>query len=169
MTKLFWSLVARIVTKPAVMRWLLHRALRTPYTHIMSQDGQDAYMLRYWLFNPYPASGQAKRWAMLPSMRLHFIRRADQDRHLHDHPWNARTIILRGWYLEERVDGSTHKRAEGYTGRLRFGEYHRIHEIHPDGVITLFITWRNRGEWGFLVDGQKVPWKRYLGGQEGMQ
>lgn len=193
-----WRIVARIVTIPAVTDWLIARAQRTPYTHITGPNGS-LYMGRWWLFNPYQpnSDGAGRKWAeWLPSVRVHHIRRADGDRHLHDHPWNARTIILRGWYSEERpcaeptygpdgmatwpddeaqtmgfgTDGrwrATYTRERGYTGRLLFGQYHRIAEVPAEGVWTLFITWKKQGTWGFLVDGAKVPWRKYLGIGEG--
>lgn len=183
---LVWRVIARIVTIPAVTNWLIERGRRTPYTNITSSDGSDIYMVRLWVFNPYTrdANGDPApaRWPSLPSMRLHHIRRPDTDRHLHDHPWNARTIILRGHYTEERYAGEepphdgnqlvfgadltyrhVFNRPTGYTGRLLFGEYHRIRAVPPEGVWTLFITWEKQGTWGFLVDGVKVPWRKYLG------
>jgi hypothetical protein len=172
MREFIWRIVARIVTIPAVTSWLIARALPTPYTHITSSNGREVYMGRWWLFNPYPpaSDGGGRRWAdWLPSIRIHHIMREDRDRHLHDHPWNARTIILRGWYEEERPmteDCELRYRARrnaGYTGRLLFGQYHRIRKVSPGGVLTLFITWRKRGTWGFFVNGNKVPWRKYLG------
>lgn len=173
-----WRAVARMVTMPVVTDWLIARAQRTPYTHITSRDGSDVYMGRWWLFNPYSKDADGDpapaRWPWLPSIRVHWIRRPDNDRHLHDHPWNARTIVLRGWYLEELPQGAPDAvwlggktcwrwRERGNTGRLLFGEYHRINAVSQDGVWTLFFTWRKRGTWGFDVDGVKVPWRRYLG------
>lgn len=189
-----WSLIAKLITRPAVANWLIERAKRTPYQHITSADGQHVYMGRWWLFNPYPGAygdhPQPRHIPWLPSVRIHHICRADQDRDLHDHPWNARTIVLRGWYREERpwtalitpetehvseqvVTGREWRyvfdRGPGYTGRLLFGQYHRISEVSEGGVWTLFITGRKRGTWGFMVNGKKVPWRTYLGldGQEG--
>jgi hypothetical protein len=177
MTKLLWRLVARVVSRPCVADWLIARAKRTPYHHITSADGRDVYMERYWLLNPYPyrSSESMKGWRRLfPSARIHWIRREDRDRHMHDHPWNARTLVLRGWYLEERrevYEGerlgryvlARRLRAAGDTAALRFGEYHKITDVPEDGVWTLFITWRYRGTWGYLVEGTKVPWRKYLG------
>jgi hypothetical protein len=164
---LIWRVIAAIVSTERVGDWLIKRAMRTPYTHIMSVDGSEIYMGRWWLFNPYPASGEAKRfgWGWLPSVRIHHIMREDDDRHLHDHPWNARTILLEGWYTEQRqhlVLKYNRTRTKGYTGRLLFGEYHRITAVPEVGVWTLFITWKQRGTWGFDVDGVKVPWREYL-------
>lgn len=159
---MIWSLIAKILARSAVSDWLIRRALKTPYTHI-AKDG-DVYMYRWWLFNPYPpaSDGRRRRWAdWLPSARIHLIRRPDEDRHPHDHPWNARTVILRGWYDEVR-EGREIRRAEGTTAALKFGEFHRITEVCDGGVFTLFITSRYQGTWGFLVDGVKVPWREYL-------
>jgi hypothetical protein len=156
------SRLARFLARPAVVDWLIRRAMRTPYTSIV-KDGE-LYMERFWLFNPYPPDSSGKG-SWLPSVRLHRIVLPDQDRHLHDHPWDARTFILRGWYIEDRVgdDGPCFMRSAGTTAALRFGEYHRITRLSPGGVWTLFITWRYRGTWGFLVNGRKVNWREYLG------
>lgn len=161
----FCKLMARWLSKPAVVDWLVARAKRTPYVHITGPDGS-VYMERYWLFNPYPANsdGAGRRWGdWLPSIRVHRIMRPDGDQHLHDHPWNARTFILRGDYTEMREDGRTYWRRAGDTAALKFGEYHRITSVSDGGVWTLFMTGKHRGTWGFSVDGVKVPWRRYLG------
>lgn len=164
-----WHLIAWAITRnPRMVDWLIRRAQRTPYTHITSADGKSVYMARWWLFNPYGRGADGHqapaRWPWLPSVRIHHIRRADQDRDLHDHPWNARTIILRGWYLEQLDGLSLMKlRQPGHTGRLLFGQYHRIADVSQDGVYTLFITGRYRGTWGFKVNGKKVPYREYLG------
>jgi hypothetical protein len=166
---LLWAGLGHLCSRPAVVAWLLRRALRTPYTPITAgNDPASVYMNRWWLFNPYDGSLQQgtmlRRWSWCPiSVRVHHILRPDADRHLHDHPWNARTIILRGGYTELRQDGP-HTRRAGETVALRFGEYHRITQVAADaGALTLFITGRYRGTWGFLVDGAKVPYRRYLG------
>ncbi|NYT44578.1 hypothetical protein H0A64_07025 [Alcaligenaceae bacterium] len=162
------TLLARFLARPAVADAIIRRAQRTPYVDITSANGIQTYMGRWWLFNRYDRPGGA-RFKFLPSIRVHHIMREDRDRHLHDHPWNARTFILRGWYLEQLDDKGrkVHMREAGYTGRLLFGQYHRIAAVSAFGVWTIFITWRYRGTWGFRVNGRKVPWREYLeGGQE---
>lgn len=139
----FWHLVARLLARPPIAAWLIARAQRTPYLHILSADGATRYMGRWWLFNPYTRTThkRAHRWCPW-SFRIHHILRPDEDRDLHDHPWNARTIILRGWYVEERPDSGDHsaltqyKRRTGDTTRLLHGEYHRIDQVSPGGVFT---------------------------------
>ena len=158
-----WRALAQLLSWGPITRWLLRRAARTPYLHILSADGYDTYMFRWWLLNPYPDSGGPSWHPWLPfSVRMHRIMRRDYDRHLHDHPWDARTIILDGFYVERREDGCEVVRAPGDTATLRFGEFHRIDHVSPGGVLTLFITWRYQGTWGFLVDGRKVPHRDYL-------
>ena len=125
-------------------------------------------MDRWWLFNAYgknpDGSVKPARFSWLPSIRVHHICLPDDDKHEHDHPWNARTIILRGFYIEERHTHNQHPRCllSGDTSRINSGEFHRISMISRGGVYTLFFTWEFVEEWGFAVDGKKVLWKQYL-------
>lgn len=162
---LLWQAVANVVTIPAVRRYLITRAFRTPYFHLAG------YMNRWWLFNSYgfkkedEATRHESKFKWLPAIRVHHILREDVGRHLHDHPWDARTIILDGYYEEERMmpDGTTKifYRMEGDTATLNYGEYHTIKKVSPGGVWTLFMTWPYKGTWGFLVDGEKIQWRKY--------
>jgi hypothetical protein len=154
------KLLAKLLASAPVANWLIARSKRTPYLHIV-KDGR-TYMERYWVFNPYDSeSRKTKRPYIALSARVHHIMQPDQDRHLHDHPWNARTFILRGWYKEVREDGQEILRSAGETACLNFGEYHRITEISEGGVHTLFVTGKFKGVWGFKVDGNKVPFWEY--------
>jgi hypothetical protein len=121
---------------------------------------------------PVPRRERRRRYrtgwrAKLPSVRIHHIRRADSDRHLHDHPWNARTIVLRGTKRSGPPAIATGRArctgAAAATPAALFRQFHRISYVPPEGVWTLFITWPKKGTWGFLVDGVKVPWRKYLG------
>lgn len=160
-----WNLIAKLLARPAIANRLICIAMKTPYLHI-EKDG-DVYMERYWLFNSYQRGPEQQERSKYPGcpfkIRIHWIRRADEDRHLHDRPWNARTFILRGGYVEQRVDGESICRPAGATARLNFGEFHRITQVMPNGAWTLFISGPYQGSWGFLVDGVKVKWREYLG------
>ena len=162
-----WRLIAWIVSRPRVADWLIKRAMKTPYTHIRHPEG--VYMERYWLFNPYPpeTSGKSNRFPI--SIRIHHICLPDRARDLHDHPWNARTIILKGGYLEQRLEGkwqyTFYERNPGDTAKINFGEFHTIESLAEGGAWTLFITGKYRGTWGFLVNGVKVQWRKYTGYQ----
>lgn len=141
-------------------KYLIERARRTPYFPILSPDGKEVYMDRHWLFNPYrqtETGATVARFPRLPSARVHHIMVADGDRHLHDHPWNAVSVILSGWYMEEREGGKVHMREAGDIVHLKHGQFHRIIGVSPGGVHTLFITGKYRGTWGF-----KIPWREYL-------
>lgn len=161
---MLWKILAWIVTRPRIKAWLIARAQRTPYDPITSPDGSEIYMGRWWLFNPYDRATRRTRWSWCPiSVRIHHIRTPDRDRHLHDHPWNARTIILDGWYAEQLPEPTPWRelRVQGDTNALRFGQFHRIAHVGAGGCWTLFITGKYRGTWGFQVKGRKVPYTEY--------
>lgn len=173
LTAWLWNVTARALAEPCIADWLIRRAQRTPYFHLVKRD--EVYMYRWWLFNPYDHDTRRRKYPWIPfSIRVHRIMKPDDDRHLHDHPWNARTVILRGGYIEEvpatMPDGAPARkrnpRLAGSTNRIRPGQYHRITYVTFRGAYTLFITGKNQSGWGFLVDGRKIPWKEYLGIKE---
>lgn len=85
--RLFWRPLARFLARPALADRLTVYAMRTPYFHLPS-DEDPSYMGRYWVFNPYDRKTNVPRWApLIPfSIRVHHIKRADNERHMHDHP-----------------------------------------------------------------------------------
>lgn len=166
MITMFWKLIAWIVSREMVANRIICYAMQHPYYNL------PGYMRRFWVWNPHSIATTVEEglqpeidprnwfYRLLPSIRVHHILRADDDRHPHDHPYNFRTIILRGGYVEKRQD-EWHGRSPGDTSSLKVGEYHSIKYVTPGGAWTLFIYGRRRDEWGFLVDGVKVPWRRY--------
>jgi hypothetical protein len=163
MRQRFWQWLARFITgHPAIVHWLIHRAFKTPYSHI------DDYMGRWWLMPrcllTKDEHGNLFPHAWLPfSVRIHHIMRADNERDLHDHPFNYRTIILQGWYHEEDVFGQMHVRHQGDTAAACAQTFHRIAEVPKKGVWTLFIMGPRINSWGFMVGGRKVHWRKYIG------
>ncbi len=176
-----WKAFAYTVSREPIANYLIRRSQRTPYFHLVG------YMNRWWLFNGYgndPSTPEKSRHgkpiSWLPSVRVHHILREDYARDMHDHPWDARTIILKGDYDEERYmppdiyqnmysdNPMGHveyfNRTRGDTATLKFGEYHNITRVSKGGVFTLFFTWKYMGTWGFLVNGKKVPHKEYTNG-----
>lgn len=157
-----WGSFARwLVADPYRVDWLIDRAMRTPFTHLGN------YMERYWLIKPS---------RLLPiSVRIHCIKRADLDRDPHNHPWNFRTIVLRGSYTEELLvtPRGTHTQIAGigHTYARHVGQYHRIASVAKGGVWTLFIMGRENetGEWGYrLENGQHLDRRDYHGRWEGV-
>lgn len=143
---MFWKIIAWAVSRPWAVDWLIRQGAKTPYRHI-KRDGAGAYMWRYWLFNPYAPATYEKRFSRLPSIRLHKIMLSDLGPE-HNHPWTARSIILRGWYQEQRGE-RLFMRMPGDTFALKPDDYHRITHIPPGGCWTLFFTWEHTQNWGF--------------------
>jgi len=187
LTEWLWQQLARQLCRPRVVDWLITHSSESPYAHLQDPDGT-YYMRRFWLLNRYSfgKGGTRKGWRRwFPSVRLHHIMRQDLDPHLHDHPWEARTVILRGSYREERLAGweeqitgwpweeqvqahirdytEHHLRLPGDTCKLNLRMFHNIVSVSEGGVWTLFITWKYQGTWGFRVKGKKVPYREYLG------
>lgn len=160
-TELEWQDFARFVAQPHVADRLIARAKLTPYRNI------DGYMERDWLFNPFPGDSESrelKEFPELASVRIHHILRPDHDRHHHNHPWNARTVILRGWYTEKREgDPQLYLRGEGTSAAIGADTFHRITEVSPGGVWTMFFMGDKAHSWGFNTEGGYVPWRTYLG------
>lgn len=174
-----WKIIAKLLARPAIANRLIAFAMRTPYLHLPSNE-DPSYMARYWVFNPYNRTNNKPRFRWCPwSIRVHHIKRADAERHMHDHPWNARTVILKGGYVERRNNerdielfeavggwpGGSEilMRNPGDTAVLGFEQYHRIAEVCDGGAWTLFISGPWQGVWGFMVDGVKIKWREYLG------
>lgn len=161
-----WQLIARFLARPAVADRLIRRAMRTPYTNLAVHRATGAihvcwpelelaqgvhwYMRRFWLLRLGPLQ-----------IRLHNILAEDPGRDPHDHPWPFRSVILRGWYLEQR--GTRHARREaGQSYRLGRGEFHRIVQVADGGAWTLFVTFGPRRGWGFKrADGSVTPHGEY--------
>lgn len=165
LSEIGWKVLAHVVSKPWVANAIIKQAQKTPYMHIWRDKSDELYMERWWLFNKYTkgVNGEvvSAKYSWLPSIRVHRICLADTDEHLHDHPWDARTIILKGWYMEEKEDDKR-LMAPGDTGPIKAGDFHRIDMVSDGGVYTLFFTWKWMEEWGFKVDGVKIPYWKYL-------
>lgn len=149
-----WKYIAmQLASRPQLVDRLIAHCKKHPYFHIV--ENGDLYMSRYWLIKERP-------W--LPfAIRLHEWHRPDSGRHLHDHPCNFRTIILRGWYIERDSLGTTRLMHAGAT-RAHPKEYlHRVEAVSKlIPTYSLFIYWGQHQLWGFVVNGKKVPWKKYL-------
>lgn len=162
--------------------WLIQTAKQTPYGKI------DDYMERYWLV-PYswddpetgcgPVSVRRRPIARLLqklglAIRIHRIKRSDDDRAYHDHPWWFVTIVLFGGYYEIKPCYDKYGRytivevnfyGPGSILFRRATDFHRL--ILPAGktACTLFITGRRRQKWGFMEDPktkEKIYSRDYL-------
>jgi hypothetical protein len=96
------------------------------------------------------------KWA---SIRLHHICRGDHDRDFHNHPFRYKSLVLKGWYAEHVLEDSQVRVNIHGAGAVNHGDtftFHRITEVNPGGVWTLFIMGPNTNKWGFNVDGKFV-------------
>lgn len=126
-----------------------------------------------------------KRWYVIPrnkrfNIYLHQFCRSDDDRALHDHPWDFWSFILKGAYTEHTVTGPI--RRPWLSLAHRRGEHaHRV-ELDPvEGAVnlaecdpwperpvwTLFFTTAKRREWGFHCPKGWVHWEKFTSGPHG--
>ena len=102
---------------------------------------------------------------------VHAIRRADSDRHLHNHPWRRfTTVILRGGYDEAVPAGDpfgadsprrmrTWRQASMHAVRL--GDYHAIARLHRTPTWTVMLVGRRCSDWGYATPAGHVPHEEY--------
>lgn len=175
---------------------LLRRAKRTPYFHL------EGYMNRYWLvpyrqrierreqltdtlsvvyydgtgpvnFRRRPIAWLLQRFDI--AVRVHEIVASDDDRALHDHPWDYWSLILHGGYTEISSAGRVwygpgsfirHKAEHRHRLRLERPRHPAFPNAYvltgpPVPCLTLFVMFRKRQSWGFFVDGEKINWRDY--------
>ncbi len=84
------------------------------------------------------------------SLYIHRIHKADKDKHLHTHPWNFASVILKGAYVEETDDGLNIK----IPGVFSFaGRHfcHKIRQILEGPVISLFFVYGKYKPWYYSM------------------
>ena len=145
-----------------IKRWLSH--------HKNHQIG--TYMDRWYLVPP--------QWGLPISVRLQHIKRPDEGRIPHNHPYAFKSIVLKGWYDEEQVmdfcelapghelmafEIKTVRHSRFKIFQIARKRYHRILSMPKSGVWT--IIWHPRkpqeSAWGYLeVDGSHIPHAEYV-------
>lgn len=109
----------------------------------------DPYIKRWWL----------RREREAGSIYLHQIIRDDDDRALHDHPWDCTSIILQGVLREVLPEGSRLLTPGTITSR-KAEDAHRL-EVVDGPVWSLFVTGKVRRQWGFHCPNGWVHWKDF--------
>jgi hypothetical protein len=109
---------------------------------------------------------QLQRWFIVPrnpyaNVYLHRFLRSDDDRALHDHPWDNTSLILSGHYLEHLQDGHTVTRFTGDIVHRKAIEAHRV-ELVDGPVVTLFTTGPIVRDWGFYCPQGWRPWWEFV-------
>lgn len=143
--------------------WLLRKLLRHHINYTSSHpmdfrippnEAIPVYMQRWWRVPRNRAT----------NIYFHIVRRSDDDRALHDHPWISLSIVLDGGYFEHEImEGGIHKRTWYGPGAMRFrwhgkkahrlelqqkrfGDMERIVELPAK---TIFVTGPVLRRWGF--------------------
>ena len=102
------------------------------------------------------------RWYLIRTARIgvfiHKFIRSDEDRALHDHPWNFLALPIWRGYFEHSQFGR--RRIWPLLGmRFRKAEYrHRVELIQNRPAWSLFIRFRERRTWGFWLASGFQAW-----------
>lgn len=136
-------------TRPSVRAWAVQLLSGQPHEVIGAESAAGPLMLRWHVIPRNP----------LLQVYLHKFLRSDEDRALHDHPWNYASLVLKGAYVEIRQDDKALWRRPGSIAYRSATRRHRV-VLFPeiDGGCrpcwTFFVTGRKIREWGFwCVDG----------------
>jgi hypothetical protein len=119
-----------------------------------------------------------QRWRLLStrwgSLFVHYIARSDEDKHMHDHPWDFWSLILSGGYYEtsqrspwsiapariaDYMDGIAKivdgrlitKCAPGYLVMREARDFHQITLIKPTWTLV-WVGPRIHEPWGYLTE-----------------
>lgn len=121
--------------------------------------------------NPY-----LRRWFITPrgdgpAVYLHQFLRDDDDRALHDHPWDSIGIILSGGYVEVTPDGDVVRQVGDVVARAAGARHRVVLHRDPQGraveAWTLFLVGERVREWGFWCPQGWVHWKDFTAGPNG--
>ena len=103
-----------------------------------------------------------KRWQILNTpwfcVYIHGIYHKDEDKYLHNHPWNIWTMILWGSYIEELLAKNEKDRVHKTRTFLNMGyrnseQFHCIKSVMSKRVITLAIVGkRKEKKWGYHTE-----------------
>ena len=95
------------------------------------------------------------------SIRFHHIVRSDDDRDLHDHPWDYASLLIDGTLIEVTPDDTVEYTAPALIVH-RAEDLHRI--VLPAGPVWTYVTTGPLvRKWGFLTERGWVPWDQYEG------
>lgn len=111
-----------------------------------------------------------KRWCLFHSERgnlyLHKICRSDADRHPHNHPWNFKSLILWGGYIERIWENGQLFMTVCEPGMLLRRSAYEFHQIQlfEEAKPTWTLVWvgpRINDPWGYLVGYETVDHVSY--------
>lgn len=102
-----------------------------------------------------------RRWRIISTpwfgIYIHRIYKADDDKYLHDHPWDYWSMVLTGSYNEqtETLIRPGHAKENmlipGSCNSRMAEQFHKIKSLNTKSVTTLFVTGKRRRDWGYKV------------------
>lgn len=164
------------------MRTLLRFITRYLPKRVIGTNEGD-YLERYYLFGDesglkyFPGRARISWWqrllTWLPCTYIHRFVRDDADRELHNHPWEATSLILAGGYIEERrvpLPFNEHK----YTvqtklykpwslNRIYTDTFHRVMLLEDD-AWSVIVRGKTQQSWGFWdrETGKFTHWQEFV-------
>lgn len=141
-------------TPEDMLAWARARMQRTP--DYVIGDPDRPYMRRWWIV---PRNEGC-------NVYLHEILRSDDDRALHDHPWENTSMLLGGSYIEHTPEGSFLREAGSVVHR-QATDAHRLEVLDGGRAISLFMTGPKLREWGFHCPRGWVHWRDFTAGENG--
>ena len=112
-------------------------------------DPDKPYMLRWYIVPRNP----------IANVYLHHFLRDDDDRALHDHPWDSQSVLLSGKLREHMPEGSRII-TPGMVINRKAEDCHRL-EVLERG-FTLFTTGPRVRDWGFHCPQGWVHWEDFV-------
>jgi hypothetical protein len=107
-----------------------------------------------------------RRWWIVPrnklcNVYLHEILHSDDDRALHDHPWDNTSMLLEGSYIEHTPEGSFDREAGSIIHR-KATDAHRLEIPEGGRAISLFFTGPTIREWDFHCPQGWRHWRDFV-------
>jgi hypothetical protein len=132
--------------------------LATPLRRMVITDAQGNPYLERIVIREDPLTKEGRVY-------LHIIYKSDDDRDMHDHPWDFQSTILKGSYINHMACGAV-TYGEAQTLYMKAEDAHRL-EVIDGPVVTLVHRGPKKREWGFhTIDGW-VNHKDYLNAKFG--
>ncbi|MEO6305470.1 MAG: hypothetical protein ABIP51_20070 [Bacteroidia bacterium] len=100
-----------------------------------------------------------RRWRILstPLLKIYFhgIYMADEDAHLHNHPWNYWSVSVKGRFIEKTSNGFKYVPPFKIIKR-KAEQFHSINLLLTKKVFTFFVAFGKKRDWGYDVNGTWV-------------
>ena len=169
---IWWFLEGLANCRADVRETVADLLFRQLATHVVARRPNGDFNI-----GPDPDNPYMRRWFVIPrnddfNIYLHHIRHSDDDRALHDHPWQSLSLCLAGGMYEitgsNDPDHPDHARAVVKAGDVRSRDpltAHRLELAEPPNAPvecwTLFITGPKVRTWGFHCPQGFVPWDEF--------